>query len=175
MAVEVVAANFDHGEFAGDDVFLAEVADFDDVDEFVELFFDLFDGCAIAVDDDGHAAEAGHFGVADGEGFDVEAAPAEEAGDAHEDAGFVFDDGDDGVVVGAFAGGVSVECGVHRASSSAGASMVSERAAPAGTMGQTFSSWSIMKSRRMGPLWARASRMAGATSALVSTRMARMP
>ena len=45
------------------------------------------------VGDDGHARDAGLLGVADGERDDVDVQPAEERGDAREDAGFVFDEG----------------------------------------------------------------------------------
>ena len=94
------AGDLDEGEVAVDHGQVADVADGDDVDEFEELFFDLIDLVFGAVDDDGHAAEAGLVGVAHGEAFDVEAAAAEEGGDAGEDARAVFDVRDDGAAWG---------------------------------------------------------------------------
>ena len=47
--------------------------------------------------DDGHARGVGALGLADGEGDDVDVEAAEERGDAGEDAGFVLDEGYEGV------------------------------------------------------------------------------
>jgi|GEM_PF-6457029 len=47
--------------------------------------------------DDGHAGGVGTLGLAYGEGDDVDAETAEEAGDAGEDAGLVLDEGYEGV------------------------------------------------------------------------------
>ena len=85
--------DFDEGEFAGDDVVGFEFCDFDDVDEFVELFDDLVEGFFVGVDGYGDAGEFLVFGGADGDAVDVKVASAEEVGDVVQDAGFVFDYG----------------------------------------------------------------------------------
>lgn len=93
-----LADDFDEGEFAGEVwAFAGEVGDAVDRDEAVELGFDLVDHQFGAGGDDGDAAFAAVvFDRGDGEAVDIVAAAGEQADDAGEDAGFVFDEHGDG-------------------------------------------------------------------------------
>ena len=83
-------ANAQQDELADDRWDFGEVVGLQHVDELVHLFDDLGALEGIDVDHDGHAGELGVEGAGDGEAFNVVAALGEQAGDAHECAGFVF-------------------------------------------------------------------------------------
>ena len=59
--------------------------------ELVHLLDDLGARAVIDVDHDGHAGELGVERAGDGEALDVVAALGEQAGDAHQGAGLVFE------------------------------------------------------------------------------------
>src|ERR1022692_4061342 len=84
-------ANAQQDELADYRWAFGEVVSLQHVDELVHLFDDLGALEGIDVDHDGHAGEFGVEGAGDGEAFNVVAALSEQAGDAHECAGFVFE------------------------------------------------------------------------------------
>ena len=69
-------------EFAVDDVSIFEVVHFENIDQFFELFDDLFQDLIVADDNDGHAGNFIVLSGADVEGIDIEAATAKEPCDA---------------------------------------------------------------------------------------------
>ena len=69
-------------EFAIDDVSIFEVVHFENIDQFFELFDDLFQDLIVADDNDGHARYFIVLGRADVEGIDIEAATAKKPCDA---------------------------------------------------------------------------------------------
>ncbi len=69
-------------EFAVDDVSIFEVVHFENIDQFFELFDDLFQDLIVADDNDGHSGDFIVLGGADVEGIDIEAATAKEPCDA---------------------------------------------------------------------------------------------
>jgi hypothetical protein len=71
-------------KFAVDDIPVFEVVDFENIDQFFELFDDLFQDLIVADDNDGHAGDLIVLGGSDVEGIDVEAAPTEKTCDAGE-------------------------------------------------------------------------------------------
>ena len=71
-----------------------ELDDLDHLDQLVELLGDLLERRLLDVDHDRHPRDVGVLGRADRQGVDVEAAPAEEPGDAGQDAGLVLDEDD---------------------------------------------------------------------------------
>ena len=74
-----------------------EILHLDHVDELVELARDLVQDAVVAHDHEGHARGVGTMGGADVERLDVESAPAEQTGDARQNAETVFDQDGDGV------------------------------------------------------------------------------
>lgn len=150
--------HLDQGEFAGDRALLGDVRDLDHVDELVQLFLDLLDLGVVPQDDDGHPAHLGFFAGPDGETLDVESPPGEESGDPGEDARPVLDEDVEGVEF-------------HLCL----LPIISLIAAPAGTIGKTFASLSILKSRTKGPSAAKAASSAGLTSSFSSTLMPSTP
>ena len=68
-------------KFAVDDVSIFEVVHFENIDQFFELFDDLFQDLIVADDNDGHARYFIVLGRADVEGIDIEAATAKETCD----------------------------------------------------------------------------------------------
>ena len=87
----IVGPNLDEDEFPPDGVFGFELDDFDDVDELVELFFDLLQGGFVGGDDHGDAGDPLVIGDADGEAVDVVAPAGKEPGNAGEHPEIVFD------------------------------------------------------------------------------------
>ena len=75
----------------------ADLVDVDGDFELVERGADAVGGGVGRLADDGHARGVGAFGFADGERDDVDVEAAEERGDAGEDAGFVLNEGYEGV------------------------------------------------------------------------------
>ena len=90
----VRGADLDERQLVLDDVGLGQVLDLEHVDEPVELLGHLLDREVVAAQRDGHAADVGPLGVADGQRLDVEVARADEARDAVQDAGPVVDEDD---------------------------------------------------------------------------------
>lgn len=83
-------------EFAIHILIIVEILDVDHLDQFVELFGDLFEHGVVAPNDNGHAR--GVIGAgADVERIDIEASTAEHTGYACENAEFIFDENRDGV------------------------------------------------------------------------------
>ncbi len=74
--------NAKQNKFAVDDVSIFEVVHFENIDQFFELFDDLFQNLIVADDNDGHARYLIVLGGPDGEGIDIEAATAKETCDA---------------------------------------------------------------------------------------------
>src|SRR3990172_2894437 len=171
-SVARIRAHLHHRHLAADHALRRDVADVHDLYQLIDLLDDLL-GVGVGVDDEGHAGEPRRLRMADGEALDVEAALAPLGSDTVEDAGPVLYQGDDRMLLEA----VSV---VHaltstRSSSNVGRSIVSSRAAPAGTMGKTFSSSLAWKSQTTGPGWAIARWMTGSTSSLRAALRPRMP
>src|SRR5919198_194540 len=144
-----VGADLDQDQLALDRARRLQLDDLEDVDELVELLGDLLQGPVRAVDDDRHAAGGGVLGGPDCQRVDVEAAAAEQAGDAGQHAGLVGDQHRDRV-------------GAHRARTSrlvaaacssaenSGPRMISSLERPAGTIGKTPSWASTRKSTTAG-------------------------
>src|SRR5690606_25027721 len=161
----VVDANLDEHVFALHGDGGVEFDDFDDGDELVELFCHLLEWCVFDVDDDCDAGEAFDFGFADGEGFDVEAAACEQAGDAGEESGLVFDE-EGQYVRHCYSSSHSGACSL--------AYCTEELPTPWGTMGHTMASALTMKSMTTGrSLVSFARVMAASTSSFFVTRMPR--
>ena len=78
-------------EFADDGGAFGEVVGLQHVDQLVHLLDDLGALEGIDVDHDGHAGEFGVQRAGDREALNVVAALGEQAGDAHEGAGLVFE------------------------------------------------------------------------------------
>src|SRR6202008_111591 len=109
---------------------LRKVNHLDHLDELVQLLGDLFDHVVRAHRDDGHARHRLVLRRGDGERLDIVAARGEEARDARQRASFVLhQDGED-------------------MSHSSSARIISVKPLPPGTIGNTFSVWSVMKSRK---------------------------
>lgn len=90
-AVSTVVFDLYKQKLAVDALRLIKGLDFDDIQFFVELFFDLLEGPLIAGADDDHT---GHFSVirlTDCDGVDVETAAPEKAGSLTENTGAVLD------------------------------------------------------------------------------------
>lgn len=87
--------DFCHDHFTFDDRVVGDISDFEDFDEPIKLFDDLFN--VFCFDDECHAADAGYFAMPDGEAFDVESAPTKEADASAEDAWAILYECDDGV------------------------------------------------------------------------------
>ncbi len=81
---------FDEHQFAIHVFAFAEVVDFDDVGQLVELFDDLFQRGVVAARDDGHARGGGVLRRGDVERVDVVATAAEQSGHARQHAEFVL-------------------------------------------------------------------------------------
>src|SRR5206468_6751843 len=84
-------ANFQEHQVALDVIFGADVEDFHDGHELVQLLADLFQGRIIAVNDKGHAGQVRLFGFADGEAVDVEAPGRQHSRYVRENPGLVLD------------------------------------------------------------------------------------
>src|SRR5512136_1682255 len=137
---------------------LGDVRDLDHVDQFVQLLDDLLHLGVVADDDDGDPAHVRLLAGTDGEALDVEPPAGEEARDPGEDPRPVQHEDREGV-------------GLHRGCPP----IISLMAAPAGTMGKTFSSRSIRKSMTKGPSVAIAVFKASLTSSTDSTRIPSTP
>ena len=89
--------HFNQRQAASDGGNVRHVFDREHVDQLVDIGFDAMRGAFADPRDDGHARDAGAFGVADGERFDVVSAAAKQRGDAIQHAGLVFDVKDEDV------------------------------------------------------------------------------
>jgi len=89
--------DLEQDQFAVDNVAVLEVMDFEDIDEFVELFDNLFENLVVAHDHDGHSGDFVVLRGADIEGVDVESPTAEEAGDPGEDPESVLNNNGNGM------------------------------------------------------------------------------
>src|SRR5512144_3149929 len=148
VAILAGRAHLHEHQLALDVVPFGEVDDLHDVDELVQLLRDLLDHVVGAGGDAGHPRHRHVLGRRNGQRFDVVAARGEESRDAGERARFVLDE--DGKDV------------AHQSSS---ARIISVRPLPPGTIGNTFSFWSVMKSRNTSRSFcANASRSAPSTS-----------
>src|SRR5215207_3264107 len=159
----------------GDPAGAGQLDDLEHVDQLVELLGDLLQGPLGAVDHDRHAAAARVLGGPDGQAVDVEAAPAEQPGDAGQDARLVLDQHRDRVG----AHQVRTSRRVAAACSSgenSGPRMISSLGRPAGTIGKTPSWVSTRKSTTTD--WssvARAFSRVASTSEARSQRRPRAP
>ncbi len=149
--------DLDQGELALDPFAPGQVRDLDHVDQLVELLDHLLDLAVVAADDERDPARPLLLGRTDREGLDVEAPAAEEARDPREDAGLVLDQDRERVPLHSWP------------------PIISLIAAPAGTMGKTFSSRSTRTSTTNGPSWSRAASRAARTSAGSVTRTPSIP
>ena len=70
---------------------VAQILDFENVDELVQVGHDAVNVHLIAVKNDGHARHAGNVGPADGQRLDVEGAAPKDQRDAVQNARLVFD------------------------------------------------------------------------------------
>src|SRR5207237_2982860 len=130
------------------------------VDELVQLLGDLLAELVAAGGDDGHARHGRVLGGRDGVRLDVVAARGEKPGHAGKGTGLVLDEDRQDVA--------------HGYSSSE--RIISDMPLPPGTIGKTFSVWSVMKSMNTRrSLRAKASRSAPSTSAGFSMRMPTCP
>ena len=89
--------DLDEAELADDGFGAVDLVDVDGDFELVERGADAVRGVLGRLADDGHARDVGALGFADRERDDVDVETAEERGDAGEDAGFVLDEGYEGV------------------------------------------------------------------------------
>ena len=92
-----VGADLDQHQLAVDRERAVELDDLDHLDQLVELLGDLLQRGVLDVDHDGHPRDLLVLGRAHGERLDVEAAPAEQAGDPGQHAGLVLDQHREGV------------------------------------------------------------------------------
>ena len=90
-------ADLEEAELADDGIGAADLVDVDGDLELVERGADAVGGVVGRLADDGHAGDVGALGLAYGERDDVDVETAEERGDSREDAGFVLDQGYEGV------------------------------------------------------------------------------
>ena len=121
--------DFDEGQFPGDHFLAGDVGDFHHLDEFVQLLGALVDVVLVALDIEGHPGQALLLAVADSQAGNVEAAAAEQGGDAGQDAGFVLNQGDNGVVL------AVVSAHFQPTRSGRGSSIISLTDSPAGIIG----------------------------------------
>jgi hypothetical protein len=84
-------------QFPIDDVPVLEVVDFEDIDQLVELFDDLFQDLIVSDNHKGHAGDFIVLGGADVESIDIKATAAEKTGDSRENAEAVLDYNRDGM------------------------------------------------------------------------------
>ena len=87
-----VGPHLDQQQLAVDRGGAVELDDLDHLDQLVQLLGDLLERRVLDVDHDRHPGDLGVLGRADRQGVDVEAAAAEQAGDAGQDAGLVLDE-----------------------------------------------------------------------------------
>src|SRR6202043_1201505 len=112
-----------------DDAIVGDIGDLDDLDQLVELLLDLLHLRRRTVDDNRHARHPFFLSGTNRETLDIESPPAEETGDPIQDAGMVLNERNNSAIR------------AHaRTFFSRGSSTVSASDAPAGTIGQTFSS-----------------------------------
>src|SRR3954454_8042657 len=177
-----------------------ELDDLDDLDQLVQLLGDLLQRLGLRVDDDRHPREVGVLRGADGEGLDVEPAPAEQRRDAGQDTGLVLDQDRERVTVhcrrsfhvpsgtmydpvqgpapsGARGGGTgSYICPSPKTGRTSRAARMSSLLAPAATIGHTWASCPTTKSMTTGAsLMDMAFSMTASTSSLVSHRRPTQP
>src|SRR3990170_577030 len=196
--------DLDKAHFAFHILFLGEVGHLDDIDELVELLDDLFEDALIARSDDRHLRDRGIESGADRYGLDIEPPAAEQPGhprqyaefvlyqygyDMFHSLSFIMDQGNRVAVL----FGPREPCRRHRNADTVGLvhnyftafnffsaffsspKIISWMAAPAGTMGNTFSYRSITKSMNTGRLILSASSNTGTTSDGFSARRPTAP
>jgi len=93
----LVGVHLDEHELALDVLGAREVGELDDRDQLVELLLDLLEHLVVAARDEGDARDRRVHRLGDGEALDVEAASAEQPGDASQDTELVLDQHGDGV------------------------------------------------------------------------------
>src|SRR6185312_7643686 len=160
LAVLAAGAHLHEHELALDVLALGEVDHLHHVHELVQLLGDLLDDLVGSHGHDRHARHGRILGGRHGERLDVVAARGEEPGHARERPGLVLDEDRKEMA--------------HGYSSSE--RIISDIPLPPGTIGKTFSVWSVMKSRKTSrSFMANASRSAGSTSAGFSIFMPTWP
>src|SRR5215831_17792746 len=122
-------ADRDQGQLALHRLVGSELGDTQDVHELVHLLLDLLERVLAAVDAQRESGDVGTFGGPDGEALDVVAAAREQLRHPRQRPRLVLEPHRDRVCR-------------HTITSSSGASITSTEAAPAGTIGKTFSSGS---------------------------------
>ncbi len=90
-------AYLEEAELADDSIGAADLVDVDSDLELIERRADTVGRVVGRLADDGHAGDVGSLTLAYGERDDVDVESAEERGDSREDAGFVLDQGYEGV------------------------------------------------------------------------------
>src|SRR6185312_15600189 len=160
LAVLARGAHLHEHQLALDVLALGQVDHLDHVHQLVQLLGDLLDDLVGAGGDDGHAREGRVLGRRDRQRLDVVPARGEETCHARKSAGLVLhEDGEDMA---------------HGYSSSE--RIISDMPLPPGTIGKTFSVWSVMKSMNTRRSFrANASLSAPSTSAGLSMRMPTCP
>src|SRR6478672_6075609 len=160
LAVLAGGADLHEHELALDVLALREVDHLHHVDQLVQLLGDLLDDLVAAGGDDGHARHRRVLGGRDGERLDVVAARREKPRHAGKGACLVLHEDRKDVA--------------HGYSSSE--RIISDMPLPPGTIGKTFSVWSVMKSMKTRrSFMANASVSAPSTSAGLSMRMPTWP
>src|SRR5688572_19963548 len=160
LAVLAGGAHLHEHELALDVLALREVDDLHHVDQLVQLLGDLLDHLVGARGDDGHPGHGGVLGRRNGERLDVVAAGGKQARHPRQGAGLVLHEDRKDVA--------------HGYSSSE--RIISEMPLPPGTIGNTFSVWSVMKSMNTSRSFiAKASLSAPSTSPGLSMRMPTWP
>src|SRR5699024_11142943 len=86
-----IGANLDQDVVALGGLLWVKFNDFDDVDQFIELFGDLFESVALRFDDHRHPGQALDLRWADSQRFNVECTAGEQSGDTAQDTGDVLD------------------------------------------------------------------------------------
>src|SRR3546814_160590 len=154
-------AHLDKHELALDVRPFGQIHHLNDIDQAVQVLGDLLDDFVGPRGNDRHARQGRVFRGRHRQGFDVVAARGKQPHHARQGARFVFQKDRN----------YMFHCRYPYRSSEPSSISVSPR--PALTMGQTFSAWSVMKSRntRRSLCFLNASRMAGSTSAGFSMRM----
>src|SRR5579862_3195794 len=190
VAILAGRAHLDEHQLALDVVALGQVDDLHDLDKLVQLLGDLLDDVVGTARDDRHPRHRRVFRRRNGQRLDVVAARGKQSRDTRQRAGFVLDQNGEDVSHGCLcwnadpsptsltrlplpASGERV--GV-RGDQSSSARIISVNPFPPGTIGNTFSVWSVMKSRNTSRSFrANASRSAPSTSRGCSTLIPTWP
>src|SRR4051812_26946563 len=146
-----------------------QLDDLDDLDQLVQLLGDLLQRRRLRVGDDRHPGQVRVLRRPDGEGLDVEPAPAEQRRDPGQHTGLVLDQDGQGV-----AGHQT--CPSPKTGRTSRAARISSLLAPAATIGHTWASEPTMKSMTTGAsVIAMAFSITASTSSLVSQRSPTQP